>query len=321
MSRARGDLQALRGKRIFITGGTGFFGKWLVGGLVYANAEMDLGLALNVLTRDESAFARRHPEVAQIDSLRLLRGDVRYLHGRELPPCDVMVHAATDTVAVATEAQESSRTDAILSGTAHLLAQAKRDNARLLNVSSGGVYGAAAAKPDGASEDDVPVPLTAYGRAKLKAETLCVESGADAVTARPFAFIGPHLPLDAHYAAGNFLRDARRGGPILVRGDGTARRSYLYAADLVVWLLAILVRGRRGKAYNVGSDVGLTTAELARMIAAAFDPALEVVIQSAQAPGPQNIYLPNIDRARGELALEVAIPLREAIGRTRDFLL
>jgi dTDP-glucose 4,6-dehydratase len=164
------------------------------------------------------------------------------------------------------------------------------------------------------------VPVTAYGRSKLEAEGLCVEPGADVVTARPFAFIGPHLPLDAHYAAGNFLRDATRGGPILVRGDGTARRSYLHAADLVVWLLAILVRGRRGAAYNVGSDVGLTTAELARAIAAAFTPALEVMIQAAQAPGPQNIYLPNIERARRELGLDVAIPLNEAIARTLAFL-
>ena len=109
-------------------------------------------------------------------------------------------------------------------------------------------------------------PLTPYGRAKREAEQLCAESEADFVTARAFAFLGPYLPLDAHFAAGNFLRDALAGGPILVRGDGTALRSYLYPADLVVWLLRMLLRGRRGRAYNVGSDEVVTTAQLARRI-------------------------------------------------------
>jgi dTDP-glucose 4,6-dehydratase len=159
-----------------------------------------------------------------------------------------------------------------------------------------------------------------YGEAKREAERLCAESGVDFVTARAFAFLGPYLPLDAHFAAGNFLRDARRGGPILVRGDGTALRSYLYPADLVVWLLRILLRGRRARAYNVGSDEVVSTAQLARCIAVAVRRPPEVVIQSVQPQGPQNIYLPDIRRARAELNLDVAIPLQDAIARTLAFL-
>jgi nucleoside-diphosphate-sugar epimerase len=140
------------------------------------------------------------------------------------------------------------------------------------------------------------------------------------VTARAFAFLGPHLPLDAHYAAGNFLRDAHAGGPILVRGDGTALRSYLYPTDLVVGLLRLLLRGERGRAYNIGSDVSVSTGELARRIAAACVPSPEVIILSAQAPGPPNIYLCDISRARTELGLSVTVPLDEAIRRTLAWL-
>jgi dTDP-glucose 4,6-dehydratase len=192
----------------------------------------------------------------------------------------------------------------------------------MLNVSSGAVYGIFTGQPSGAKEDDdaSAEPLTPYGKAKCEAERLCAESDVDFVTARAFAFLGPYLPLDAHFAAGNFLRDARRGGPILVRGDGTALRSYLYTADLVVWLLRILLRGRRARAYNVGSDEVISTAQLARRIAAAVQPAPEVIIQSVQPQGPQNIYLPDIRRARAELNLDVAVPLDDAIARTLAFL-
>ena len=114
--------------------------------------------------------------------------------------------------------------------------------------------------------------------------------------------------------------DARCGGPILVRGDGTALRSYLYPADLVVWLLRILLRGQRAHAYNVGSDEVVTTAQLARRIAAAIQPTPEVIIQSVQPQGPQNIYLPNIQCACAELKLDVVVPLDEAIARALAFL-
>jgi dTDP-glucose 4,6-dehydratase len=317
---AAGELEEMRGKSVFLTGGTGFFGKWLLAGLLHANDESCLDLKITVLSRNPAAFQRRHPEVD--------RGDLRFLSGNvadfplEHRRFDYLIHAAADTTAVATEDDERGRSRTIIEGTRHMLKLAQKSGAqRFLNISSGAVYGAAATKPSGAKEDDAPAePVTRYGEAKREAERLCAESGVDFVTARAFAFLGPYLPLDAHFAAGNFLRDARGGGPILVRGDGTALRSYLYPADLVVWLLRILLRGRRARAYNVGSDQVVSTAQLARLIADAVKPAPEVVIQSVQPQGPQNIYLPDIGRARDELNLDVAIPLEEAIARTLAFL-
>jgi nucleoside-diphosphate-sugar epimerase len=275
-----------------------------------------------VLSRDPAAFVRKYPQAGERNAFGFVSGHVADFSSEDLR-FDFILHAAADTTAFTTEAGERERSRTIVEGMRRMLDLAQKSGAqRILNVSSGAVYGAFTSRPFGAKEDDyaVAMPLTPYAQAKREAEQLCAASPVDFVTARAFAFLGPHLALDGHFAAGNFLRDARRGGPILVRGDGTALRSYLHPADLVVWLLRILVRGSRARAYNVGSDEAVTVAQLARAMADAVEPAPEVFIQATQAAGPLNIYLPNIARARTELQLEVAIPLREAIPRTLAFL-
>jgi dTDP-glucose 4,6-dehydratase len=315
------DFEKLRGVRLFLTGGTGFFGKWLLAALDHAERELNLGLSLTILSRDPRRFFSEWPEVEKRRGWTFLEGHVADVPNL-LHRFDYVLHAAADTTAVSTPAQEAERTRAIVAGTQRMIEIAERSKARrLLLVSSGAVYGEATGKRAGADEKDYYRARAAmpYGEAKRAAELACERSEADYGIARAFAFLGPHLPLDAHYAAGNFLRDALHGGPIAVRGDGTALRSYLYPTDLVTWLIAILTRGHLGTAYNVGSDEVVTTRDLARTIAASAGEDVRVDIQSAMPQGPQNIYLPNIARAKEELGLRVTVPLREAIRRTLAF--
>jgi dTDP-glucose 4,6-dehydratase len=315
------DFEALRGARLFITGGTGFFGKWLLAGLDRADRDLGLNLKLTILSRDPRRFAAQWPEVETRHGWTLFEG-----HIAELPVLlerfDYVVHAAADAPAQSTEAAETERTRAIVEGTRRVLALAERKGTkRLLFVSSGAVYGAATGGLDGAREEEFAQAkaVMPYGEAKRAAEQACAESKAAYNVARAFAFLGPHLPLDQNFAAGNFIADALRGGPIRVRGDGTALRSYLYPTDLVTWLIAILTRGERGAAYNVGSDAVVSTRDLARAIAAETSEDARVEIQSTEPQGPQNIYVPNIERAKNELGLRVTVPLREAIRRTLAF--
>ena len=132
-----------------------------------------------------------------------------------------------------------------------------------------------------------------------------------------FRIRGSHLPLDAHFAIGNFIRDALDGGPIRVSGDGTPRRSYLYAADLAIWLWTILFRGGAGRSYNVGSMQDISIGEVAEAVSGAFSPALPVdVAQSRSHQKLAERYVPDNRRARDELGLELTVALSHAIQRT-----
>jgi dTDP-glucose 4,6-dehydratase len=159
--------------------------------------------------------------------------------------------------------------------------------------------------------------------AKRAAETVAALSNDGAVQtkiARCFAFIGPYLPLDDKFAAGNFIRDALAGGPIRVAGDGTPVRSYLYAADLAVWLWTILLRGRAMRPYNVGSSEAITIRALAELIRDTLAPGVRIDVAHAPVQGaPVSRYVPSVERASAELGLVPTVHLREAVARTARF--
>jgi dTDP-glucose 4,6-dehydratase len=170
-----------------------------------------------------------------------------------------------------------------------------------------------------AGAPDTCAAQSAYGEGKRAAELLCILSGLDAKIARCFAFVGPGLPLDQHFAVGNFLRNVLNGEPIRISGDGRPWRSYLYAADLTAWLWTILFRGTPGRMYNVGSEQALTISETAGYVSKLVAAPPPVLIAGKASEGPAPRYVPCTARARLELGLWERISLSGALQRTFDW--
>jgi nucleoside-diphosphate-sugar epimerase len=318
--------EELRGSHIFITGGTGWVGTWLLESFCWANKRLRLGMRATVLTRNPKAFKKAAPHLFADPALTFRVGDIRSF---DFPQGSFthVVHGATESSARLNAENPVLMLDTIVTGTRRCLEFAAACGAgKFLLTSSGAVYGK---QPQNLSHvpetfmggPDPLDPKSAYHEGKRAAELQCVllgrSSGFDAKIARCFTFVGPYMKLDAHFAIGNFIGDQLKGGPIAVKGDGTAVRSYMYMSDLAVWLWTILVRGNAGRAYNVGSEDAITISELAQEVAGALTPRVAVEFRGKPLPNPVvDRYVPDTHRARLELGLRQNVSLVESIRRT-----
>jgi nucleoside-diphosphate-sugar epimerase len=326
LTHTDGLWEELRSARLFITGGTGFFGRWMLETFLRANDEFSLRAEATVLTRDPLAFAAAAPDVAEHPAVTLQSGDVRSF---EFPPreCTHVLHMATET---ALEGSRASSFETAIEGTSRVLDFATARGVRaLLLTSSGAVYGTQPPDCERLNEEYSGAPhpedsSAGYAHGKRAAEFLCSvaaeQTQLEVKIARCFAFVGPHLPLDANFAIGNFIRDAEVHDRIEVAGDGTPRRSYLYASDLAIWLWTVLFAGESGRPYNVGSEADLSIAELAALVAGVMRPGIPVhIAETAVAGALRKRYVPSTARAAEELHLHRRVDLPDAVRRTADW--
>jgi dTDP-glucose 4,6-dehydratase len=318
-----------RGRRIFLSGGTGFFGAWFVESLAHCNRALGLDIRATVLSRDPAAFLARMPHLAVAREIEFVSGDVRrfaFPVGR----FDFVIHGAVPTN-LSAASRPAELMSVLLHGAERMIEFAKVCGAKsFLLTSSGAVYGRQPETLDRIPEDYRGGPdwLDAdavYAEGKRVTEQMCAllarESNIRYTLARCFTLVGPHLPLDQHFAIGNFIADALAGRDIRVRGDGSPVRSYLHAADLMVWLWTMLLRAEDRAdnlaAFNVGSEEAVSIRELAQMVVDELNPSLRVDVAGDSAIGAKRVlYVPNVDKAKTELGLRPLIGLREAIRRT-----
>ncbi|MGV8080500.1 MAG: NAD-dependent epimerase/dehydratase family protein [Syntrophales bacterium] len=329
LDHTRDLWEELRGGRIFITGGTGFFGCWLLESLLWANRELRLKAKAVVLTRDPGRFVKKAPHLAGDPAVRLLAGDVRTFRFPR-GSFSHAIHAAVYQQPEGEQVQPRRMADEMIGVTCRVLDFCEKAGiGKMLLVSTGAVYGPLPDGLDRVAEDyagsrDPASGEDAYHHVRRIMETLTVlraeESGFEAKIARCFSFIGPYLPLNGRFAAGDFIRDALAGRTVVVKGDGKAVRSYLYAADLTIWLWTILFRGVSCRPYNVGSESAITILGLAREFAQCSAPPLKVSILGDSVPGTApNHYVPDTSRAMSELGLTQTIPFYKAVRKTMQW--
>lgn len=327
INSSKSALNALQNKTIFITGGTGFIGKWFLDSILYANTHLNTNIRAIILTRDPLKFLSQRPDLANLESIQLIKGDVNA--NFTLPfkfKIDYVIHAATDASAELNENNPLLMFDTVVMGTRNILQFCvDHDIKRVLYLSSGAVYGRQPKEIPLVDERDLCGPdcldarLT-YGEAKRAAEMLCAiyikQHQLNISTARIFALLGPFLNLDIHFAAGNFIKDAMAKKKIIIKGNGLPERSYLYPADLTIFLIHLLVFGVNGSGYNLGSDQGISIKDLAFLISNKLGGEGVEVLGSEDLGWNVGRYVPNISKIQKEFGLKPMVSLEEAILRT-----
>ena len=322
VSRSEREIELILSRGVVVTGGGGFVGRWLISSLAWVAAAK--GIPARLVSINRSTPPWQH---ALIDEglLDVVNHDITS-EVPDLGEFGYVFHCATPASADLNDSQPAEMERIIAEGTSSVIRRFAGTKSRVVNVSSGAVYGMQ--PPDVKCLDEewlkdrrFRLPNSAYHRGKSSAENRfnsASESGSFSVVhARLFAFLAPFLPLDGHFAAGNFMRDALLSRPIAINGDSRTIRTYMYGTDLAVWLIAAAVHGVSGSAYNVGSPHETTIAELASLIDQRAGSGGGVIqAESHDRSGPPHRYVPCTRRTERELGVNLQVSLADAIDRT-----
>lgn len=302
---------------------------------IYACEKLSLNSEATVLTRNPERFIGSNPKIASIKNIHFQKGDIRSFDFPE-GQYDYIIHGATTNASETFNKQDPIiKFNTVFEGTRRTLDFARSCGCKkFLYLSSGSVYGKQPKDILRLEESYNGAPYTndknfdhsVLGEAKRSSELLTTvyseKFDIQTTVARCFSFVGPYLPLDIHYAVGNFIRNAVTAQPILIKGNSRAERSYMYAADLTVWLWKILFSGKNTEIYNVGSEYGVSIAELANVVSKLSSEKTEVIIERKSENIEKNdLYIPSTIKTREALNLREYTDLETAISKTMKHVL
>lgn len=321
---------SFRGKSIFVTGGTGFFGKWLLESFIYVNEKLALNATITALSRNPEAFFTEYPFYKEhTKSVKFVKGDILNYDFNLDEKFQFIIHAATAASESLNKSNPLLMMDTITFGTRKVLDFAITQPLEgFLFVSSGAIYGKQPWNQLHLNESDsfkinINNSNAAYAEGKRIAELYCStyyeKDKLPVKIARCFAFVGPYLPLDTHFAIGNFIKNVINNEDIIIKGDGSTIRSYMYASDLMIWLWKILLNGEINQPYNVGSDESISISELAEKIKVVSNSTVSIKILGAPIQQEDvDIYCPSIKNA-STINAEIKVQLTESINKTLTF--
>mgnify|MGYP006103654993 FL=1 len=323
------ELKIIANKSILITGGTGFFGKWFIESIALANINFSLNISLTIITRNKSSFLLTNPNLIKFTFLTIIEGNI--LEKQKIEgDFDYLLHMATTSAYETFNGElDENKINTLQVGTNNIVEFAIRNKIKkFLFTSSGVIYGQS--DKEYLSEKDFDKSHIFEGssglaRGKVLAEKIitqqCQEHDINYKIARCFSFVGPHLPLDIHYAIGNFINDAVQNKPIILKSDGKSIRSYLYIADTIIWLLKLLLSDEEG-VFNVGSERKITIYDLAQKVRDLVSPDNDLVMinkKLIEGNFTRDTYVPDTSKIRSSLRVDEWTTLEDSILRTAKF--
>ncbi|TML74582.1 MAG: NAD-dependent epimerase/dehydratase family protein [Actinobacteria bacterium] len=310
---------ALEGKRIFITGGAGFIGTTLARLLVDANEVIALdNLHRDALSgtdlADHANFTLHQGDVLDAELVRdLAQGATHIVHCAAIAGVDAVLDSPVRTMRVN------------LIGTYNVLeaAQATLPSLeRLVDFSTSEVFGTHAYRVEEThvtSGGSVGEARWTYAVSKLAGEYFAHayfdEFGLPVTTVRPFNVYGPgQVGVGAIHS---FTVRALAGDELVIHGDGSQIRAWLYVDDMVEGLLRALERPEAvGESFNIGNARStVTVLDLAQRIKRAAGSDSEIVSRPLHYTDVE-IRIPNVDKARRLLEFDAKVDLDEGLART-----
>lgn len=272
------NIEAVFGKSVLITGGTGLICSGVVDILHLLNTEKNAGIKILLAGRSEENTAKRFYNMKSGEDYTFVYYDAA--KGADLNlSADYIIHGASNANPAAYVSHPVETMEANLIGLNDLLILAVKAKAkRLLYLSSSEVYGQKEGNEPYGENDygflDILSERACYPSSKRAAETLCASYGAqygiDTVIVRPGHIYGPAVTPYDNRATAQFTRNAVKGENIVMKSAGSQLRSYCYYLDCASAILAVLINGEKGNAYNISNpDSIITISEIAKKIAAA----------------------------------------------------
>ena len=300
--------------RALVTGGAGFIGSHLVGGLLEA------GHQVRVLD-DFSSGSRDNLAGLDVD---LLEADVRQAAAVEeaVADCNWVFHLAA-MISLSESLEDPVGCYATnLTASVQLLEAARRAGVRRVILSSScAVYGQAEGP---VTEGHRPSPLSPYAASKLAmeqaGEVYAQTLGLPVFSLRYFNVYGPRQRAESDYAAviPQFIQKLTAGHPLEIHGDGRQTRDFVFVGDVVRANLLPMAAGLSGGTFNIGSGRSTSVLELASALQEllpapgepSFGPARAGDIRHSQA---------NLERARHDLGYQPQTDLERGLEATVEW--
>lgn len=270
------NLERLEGKSVLITGGGGLICSTIADFLLNLNDTGDMGIHVYAADMSMEHTLARYGKWASREDLTIFNYDITVPFETD-EKFDFIIHGASNAAPAAFAAQPVEVMLANFVGMKNVLDYAKEHGTKgVLYISSSEVYGQ---KTDGKLYNeneyfsvDILNPRACYPSSKRAAETLCAayskEYGVHTVIVRPGHIYGPAPNPKDNRAASQFARDAVAGRDIVMKSQGLQLRSYCYVMDCVSAIVAVLLNGENGQAYNISNpDSVVTIRQLAECMA------------------------------------------------------